>query len=116
MRRENDSSPENMLRKGDDDMELHAFERMARGREGYPPYPNEMPCETCVHPNEDDACGDGLLPQPMTVFPDKTPPAMAYVPYQMWGEMYEAEKGFSQGTMFPVLDQPFCCSEGGGCK
>ncbi len=57
-----------------------------------------------------------LLPQPMTAFPDKTPIGMAYVPYQMWGDVHNAEDGLAHGTMFPELDLPFCCGEGGMCK
>ncbi|MBD5143540.1 MAG: spore coat associated protein CotJA [Oscillospiraceae bacterium] len=48
----------------------------------------------------------------MTVFPDVTPVGMAYVPYQLWGDVYHSEKGFQQGTMFPVLDMPFRPEEG----
>ena len=40
-------------------------------------------------------------------FPEKTPVAMAYVPFQQFGNMYEPEKGFEVGTMFPDLDKPF---------
>ncbi|MDE5753664.1 MAG: spore coat associated protein CotJA [Oscillospiraceae bacterium] len=52
----------------------------------------------------------------MTVFPDVTPPGMAYVPYQLWSsDVYDSEKGLQQGTMFPVLDLPFQ-PEGGTCS
>ena len=33
--------------------------------------------------------------------------AMAYVPWQMWRDIYEAEKGFCRGTIFQELDKPF---------
>ena len=52
--------------------------------------------------------------QPPSVFPAVTPPGMAYVPYQQWGDVYEADKGFKRGTVFPVLDLPFA-PEGGDC-
>jgi hypothetical protein len=32
---------------------------------------------------------------------------MAYVPYQEWGELYDADIGFHRGTIFPALDKPF---------
>lgn len=39
--------------------------------------------------------------------------AMAYVPWQKFGETYDLEKGFMTGTIFPVLNKPFmkerCC-------
>ena len=38
--------------------------------------------------------------------------AMAYVPVQQWGPLYETEVGFKQGTIFPDLDKPFMK---GGC-
>lgn len=40
--------------------------------------------------------------------------AMAYVPWQTWQSLYDAEKGFSCGTIFQELNKPFrgmggCC-------
>ena len=43
---------------------------------------------------------------------DEMPLAMAYVPFQGWSELYDLEKGFQRGTIFPCLDKPFM---GGGC-
>ena len=42
------------------------------------------------------------------------PIAMAYVPWQKWCDLYDAEKGFAKGTIFQELDKPFkwmggCC-------
>lgn len=42
-----------------------------------------------------------------TPFPENPVPAMAYIPFQQWGEIYEPMKGFDRGTIFPVLDKPF---------
>ncbi|MBQ3081537.1 MAG: spore coat associated protein CotJA [Clostridia bacterium] len=33
--------------------------------------------------------------------------AMAYVPWQEWGELYDEEKALCRGTLFPDLDKPF---------
>ena len=33
--------------------------------------------------------------------------AMAYVPWQKWRDIYEAEKGFHCGTIFKELNLPF---------
>ena len=52
------------------------------------------------------------VPLETPVFPRVTPPAMAYVPYQQWGDVYDAEKGLCRGTMFPVLDLPFSGGDG----
>ena len=42
------------------------------------------------------------------------PIAMAYVPWQRWQNIYDAEKGFCNGTIFQELNLPF---EGmGGCQ
>lgn len=76
-------------------MELHAYERMAQSLD-----PMLMPCQQ-------------EMPEQMTIFPAQTPPGMAYVPFQQWGEPYDAETGFGRGTMFPVLDLPFAPGEGG---
>ena len=36
------------------------------------------------------------------------PVAMAYVPWQQWGELYDAECGLMQGTIFKDLNKIFC--------
>lgn len=40
--------------------------------------------------------------------------AMAYVPWQKWQKIYDAEKGFCRGTIFEELDLPFRGI--GGCQ
>lgn len=45
-------------------------------------------------------------------FPEKTPIAMAYVPYQQWGETYSHQDALCRGTIFKELDLPFA---GGDC-
>ena len=42
------------------------------------------------------------------------PIAMAYVPWQEWRNIYEAEKGFHYGTIFEELNKPFRGI--GGCQ
>ena len=64
-------------------MELHAFEELA------------------------DVITEPETEPETSVFPAVTPPGMAYVPYQQWGKVYDAEKGLCRGTMFPVLHYPF---------
>lgn len=48
-----------------------------------------------------------------SVFPNKTPLAMAYVPYQEWGEIIPHDKALECGTIFKDLVFPF---EGGAVK
>lgn len=43
-----------------------------------------------------------------TPLPEDPVPAMAYVPYQQPGKMYCPEQGIVNGTLFPVLNKPFC--------
>ena len=43
------------------------------------------------------------------------PLAMAYVPWQEWCDIYEADKGFCHGTIFKELNKPFR-GTGGCCK
>lgn len=38
-------------------------------------------------------------------------PAMAYIPFQSWGNVYAPEVGFQRGTLFQVLDKPFLGEE-----
>lgn len=41
--------------------------------------------------------------------------AMAYVPWQHWGKLYDLNQGFMEGTIFADLNKPFrgtggCCN------
>lgn len=54
-------------------------------------------------------CPCGIRKEPV----DTMVPAMAYVPWQQWDETFDAEKGFSCGTIFPELYKPF---KGGMCR
>ncbi len=38
---------------------------------------------------------------------DSFPIGMAYVPWQYWEDIYEADKGLQQGTIFMQLDKPY---------
>ncbi len=51
--------------------------------------------------------------QPEGEFPECTPVAMAFVPFQMSTEIYDDCKALARGTVFVCLDKPFM---GGGCK
>ena len=33
--------------------------------------------------------------------------AMGYIPWQVWGNVYDLNKGMQVGTIFPCLDKPF---------
>ncbi|MBR3760054.1 MAG: spore coat associated protein CotJA [Ruminococcus sp.] len=52
-------------------------------------------------------------PELTTRFPANTPLAMAYVPYQQWGQVNDESEALSKGTLFPELDFPF---SGGASK
>ncbi|MDE6092699.1 MAG: spore coat associated protein CotJA [Ruminococcus sp.] len=43
----------------------------------------------------------------MSRFPQNAPLAMAYVPFQEWGEVYSDDEAFPVGTLFPDLNFPF---------
>lgn len=47
-----------------------------------------------------------------SAFPVNTPLAMAYVPFQKFGNVFEPEVAFRTGTLFPELDKPFLGSGG----
>ncbi len=52
--------------------------------------------------------GQAYMPDPAPLPADPVP-AMAYVPFQQWsGNLHSAERAFDAGTLFPVLDKPFC--------
>ncbi len=46
-----------------------------------------------------------------TPFPQYTPIAMAYVPFQQWERPYDEAVALSRGTIFPSLDKPFIGEE-----
>lgn len=71
-----------------------------------------MPCEF-RHSSVRDVIPGRWEDDAISPFPEKTPIGMAYVPYQQWGEIYDAKEGFNRGTMFPELDYPF---KGGDCS
>lgn len=43
---------------------------------------------------------------------------MAYVPWQKWSNLYDLNKGFHIGTIFPCLNKPFeeCAVNRGGFR
>lgn len=43
----------------------------------------------------------------MSNLPKNASLAMAYVPFQEWGDVYSDDKAFPIGTLFPDLDFPF---------
>lgn len=45
---------------------------------------------------------------PMEKLGCRFPTVMAYVPWQQWGELYDADCGLMQGTMFKELNLIFC--------
>ena len=47
----------------------------------------------------------------MSAIPENAVVAMAYVPFQLNNETYNAREALCNGTIFPVLDKPFtgCC-------
>ncbi len=50
------------------------------------------------------------------IIDNEYPIAMAYVPWQHWGETYDAENALANGTLFPELNLPFTgrnCERGG---
>ena len=63
-----------------------------------PPVEIEPPIYTFPIPDETE-CGYCITP------------AMSYTPMQKWGEVYDPDKGFSRGTIFPELDLPFVGEE-----
>ena len=58
----------------------------------------------------DDDCVKAC-PMPVGAFPEDTPLAMAYVPYQVWETPYEEDVALQRGTIFRSLDKPFIGEE-----
>ena len=62
--------------------------------------------------NENDNCSTDCLTIPRGRFPQDSPLAMAYVPYQEWEDTYAENVALAKGTIFPSLDMPFLGKEG----
>ena len=60
---------------------------------------------------EDMEDGTPACPMPKGRFPENTPLAMAYIPFQTWEKPYEVDVALSRGTIFPSLDKPFIGEE-----
>ena len=50
---------------------------------------------------------DGALPTEKVPHSDRMVLAMAYVPMQTFGKIYEADVALGMGTLFPELNKPF---------
>ena len=50
-----------------------------------------------------------------SLFPENTPLAMCYVPFQKYDETYPENIALEKGTVFPELYFPFL-GDGGDCK
>lgn len=61
--------------------------------------------------NSSKCMPEGLV-MPEGKFPVDTPLAMAYVPYQTWGNTYPENVALEKGTIFEELDLPFYGKEG----
>ena len=61
-------------------------------------------------PDDKDDCVKAC-PLPVGMFPEDTPLAMAYVPYQVWETPYEEDVALQRGTIFRSLDKPFIGEE-----
>ena len=65
-------------------------------------------CPTCPANSQTDAnCTHDVHWHDMPI-------AMAYVPKQKYGHIFDLSKGLEVGTIFPELCKPFC-GKGGGC-
>lgn len=109
------NTPDSMRRGGCSRQAQPQMNRMAQPQTNSCPRPAQSQTNCAAQPqtascsrpvcDDDRAMRDELRSMPL---------AMAYVPWQQWCDIYEAEKGFSRGTIFCELDKPFkgiggCC-------
>ncbi len=64
---------------------------------------NDLARRSDMMTNRENICHDGNTSR----FPEHTPLAMAYVPFQQWGETYSEDEALRCGTLFPELNFPF---------
>ena len=74
---------------------------------------NRLQCNrnSSCHEHGSMTCGESMNCDPLQM----QPLAMAYVPWQRFGQTYELSKALCAGTIFPELDKPFC-GKRGCCK
>lgn len=74
----------------------------------------DAPCGTAVNMSGNTTCSNATNSSTMggSAAYNNMPVGMCYVPWQMWGSVYEPCKALERGTMFPDLDKPFL----GGCR
>lgn len=70
---------------------------------------------TSIYNRENNCVRERQMPQMTSERFDHMPLAMAYVPWQKWQNIFEADKGFHCGTIFHELHKPFEHA-GGGCR
>ncbi|MGN0154311.1 MAG: spore coat associated protein CotJA [Lachnospiraceae bacterium] len=68
-------------------------------------YGRTMEVECVCKVNPKNGCHKN---DPMEKLGPQFPVVMAYVPWQQWGELYEADCGLMQGTIFKDLNFIFC--------
>ncbi len=54
------------------------------------------------------AAADSIIFDSLTPLPVSPQVTMAYVPFQTDKEMYDEGEALSRGSLFKVLDKPFC--------
>lgn len=64
----------------------------------------------CAEPEKPSCCEERAVCDELNGMPI----AMAYVPWQEWRNIYEAEKGLRCGTIFEELNKPFKGMGGSG--
>ena len=73
--------------------------------------PQQEPCRMpCQEPERKDCgCEEKTAPkcESRKICLDAYPVGMAYVPWQVWQELYNLEEGFQAGTIFRELDYPW---------
>ncbi len=88
--------------------QAHTAAQTGESSQNHQPAPPVQQHQACLNDQNCEIC-----PQP----PQQTMmPGMAYVPWQIWQQPYDYEKGFEVGTIFPDLDFPFLGYQGGRKK
>lgn len=67
------------------------------------PEPRQKTCD--CNPPHDKHCHKH---DPMEQLGRQFPTVMAYVPWQQWGDLYDADCALREGTIFKELNQIFC--------
>lgn len=80
------------------------------------PYQNGCGCGYHTNGSPHTAMQTPVVNRVRRIIDNEYPIGMAYVPWQQWNEVFDAETALCRGTLFPELELPFTGCERRNCR